>query len=85
MNFGFTEEQELLREQVRRFLDKKCPLSEVRKIADSKAGFSQDLWNEMAELGWLGITIPENYGGLGMGWVDLIVVLEECGRSLFPS
>ena len=39
----------------------------------------------MAELGWLGITIPENYGGLGMGWVDLIVVLEECGRSLFPS
>lgn len=85
MNFGFTEEQELLREQVRRFLDKECPLSAVRKIAETKAGFSPDLWNKMAGLGWLGITIPENYGGLGMGWVDLIVVLEECGRSLFPS
>jgi len=85
MNFGFTEEQELLRDQVRRFLDTSCPMTEVRKIMKEPRGFSRELWRQMAELGWLGLVIPVDFGGVGLSWVDLIVILEETGRSLYPS
>jgi alkylation response protein AidB-like acyl-CoA dehydrogenase len=85
MNFGFTEEQELLRSEVRKLLDRRCPLPEVRKLMETDAGYSAELWGELAELGWLGLTIPESYGGAGLGWVDFVVLLEETGRSLFPS
>ncbi len=85
MNFGFTEEQELLRAEVRKFLDASCPLGEVRRIAESPEGFSRELWKQIAELGWTGLTIPEAYGGAGLGSVDQVVVLEETGRSLFPA
>ena len=84
MNFGFTEEQELLREQVRRFMQSDCPMREVRTIAKSADGFSKGLWSKMGELGWLGLVIPERFGGLGLKWVDLVVVLEETGRGLSP-
>lgn len=85
MNFGFTEEQELLRAELRKFLDQNCPLDEVRKLAESQEGFSRSFWERMGELGWLGLTIGEEGGGVGLGWVDLVVVLEETGRSLYPS
>ncbi|HEX5064723.1 MAG TPA: acyl-CoA dehydrogenase family protein [Myxococcota bacterium] len=85
MNFGFTEEQELLRAEVRKFLDQNCPLEEVRKLAETESGFSKDFWMRMAELGWVGLTFPEAHGGVGLGWEDLVVVLEETGRTLFPS
>jgi len=85
MDFGFSEEQELLRAEVRKFLDQNCPLEEVRKLAETPAGFSRHLWERMAELGWVGLTLPDEHGGVGLGWVDLAVVLEETGRTLFPS
>jgi len=85
MNFGFTEEQDLLRQEVRKFLDAHCPLPEVRHLMETPEGFSRDLWKQIGELGWLGLTIPEAHGGAGLGWVDLVVVLEETGRTLFPS
>ena len=87
MNFGFTDEQELLRNEVRKFLDESCPLETVRKITEdaSGPGFSRDHWQHIADLGWLGLTVPELHGGAGLGFVDLVVVLEETGRSLFPS
>jgi alkylation response protein AidB-like acyl-CoA dehydrogenase len=85
MNFGFTEEQELLRSEVRKLLDTRCPLDEVRRIAETPEGFSRDLWKQIGELGWLGLTVPESYGGAGLGWVDQVVLLEETGRTLFPS
>jgi alkylation response protein AidB-like acyl-CoA dehydrogenase len=85
MNFGFTEEQELLRAEVRKLLDQDCPLAEVRKLAETPEGFSRELWKRIAELGWVGLTIPEAYGGAGLGQVDQVVLLEETGRSLFPS
>lgn len=87
MNFGFTDEQELLRNEVRKFLDESCPLEQVRKITEdaSGPGFSRDHWQHIADLGWLGLTVPELHGGAGLGFVDLVVVLEETGRSLFPS
>ena len=84
MNFGFTEEQELLRDQVWRFMQQDCPMTEVRRIAASPNGFSKALWQRMGELGWLGLVIPEQYGGLGLRWVDLVVLLDETGRGLCP-
>jgi len=85
MHFGFTEEQELLRAEVRKFLDQNCPLEEVRKIAETPEGVARRLYDRMAELGWVGLTLPDRHGGIGLGWVDLVVVLEETGRTLFPS
>ena len=85
MNFGFTEEQDLLRAEVRKFLDQNCPLEEVRKIAETEEGYSQSYFRRAAELGWVGLTLPAKYGGMGLSWFDLVVVLEETGRSLFPS
>lgn len=85
MNFGFTDEQELLRAEVRKFLDQNCPLKEVRKIAETEEGYSQSYFRRAAELGWVGLTLPEKYGGMGLSYFDLVVVLEETGRSLFPS
>ena len=85
MDFGFSDEQDLLRAEVRKLLDARCPLGEVRKLMETPAGYSAELWSELAQLGWLGLTIPEGFGGAGLGWVDLVVLLQETGRSLFPS
>ena len=87
MNFGFTEEQELLRSEVRKWLDENCPMDEVRVVTEVEEGegFSREQWKAIAELGWLGLTIPEEFGGAGLGQVDLVVLLEEAGRSLFPA
>src|SRR3972149_2202733 len=65
MNCGFTEEQELLRAEVCKFLDQRCPLDEVRKLVETPEGFSRELWKETAELGWLGPTIPPAPRGAG--------------------
>jgi len=85
MNFGFTDEQELLRREVRKFLDEQCPLGEVRRIADTPDGYASEQWKQLGELGWLGLVIPERYGGSDLGWEELVVLLEEAGRTLFPA
>jgi len=85
MNFGFTEEQEFLRSTAREFLAAECPMTRVRELLDDPAGSSQELWQRMAELGWLGLLVPESLGGAGLGMVELVVVLEELGRALTPS
>ena len=84
MNFGFTEEQNLLREQVSRFMAEACSMAKVRELMATEDGFDDTLWRQVSELGWLGLTIPEKFGGLGLKWIDLAVVLEECGRGLCP-
>ena len=85
MNFGFTEEQEILRDQIRKFLSQESPISEVRRVSATQKGYNEEHWQTAASLGWLGLTVPETYGGSGMNWVDLIVLLEEQGRALHPS
>ena len=85
MNFGFSEEQELLRSEVRKFLDEQSPMDEVRRVMATAEGYSTELWKQLGELGWLGLITPEAYGGAGLGFVDLMPLLEETGRSLFPS
>ena len=85
MNFGFTEEQDLLRAELRKFLDQNASLERVREIVETESGMDVALWNRMAELGWVGLTMPEEHGGVGLDLETLLVVLEETGRSLFPS
>jgi len=85
MDFGLSEEQELLRSEVRKFLDQNASMDEVRRIMDTPLGCDKSLWARMAELGWVGLTMPEEHGGVGLDLVTLLVVLEETGRSLFPS
>ncbi len=87
MNFGFNEEQELLRAEVRKFLDQNATLERVREIVEAEDGPGTDpaLWARMAELGWVGLNMPEEHGGVGLDLETLLVVLEETGRTLFPS
>ena len=85
MDFGFSEEQDLLRQSARDFLAKECPMTTVRKLMDDETGHSPDLWKKMGELGWQGLILPEKYGGIGLDFVDLVVVLEEMGRVVMPG
>jgi alkylation response protein AidB-like acyl-CoA dehydrogenase len=83
VNFAFSEEQEELRNVVRQFLEAKSPESAVREQMETERGFDPDVWKQMAEqLGLQSLTIPEEYGGQGFGYVELIVVLEEMGKTL---
>ena len=81
------EEQRMLSKTARDFVRERAPAARLRGFRDCRdeLGFSRDLWREMAELGWLGLQIPEAYGGLGLGFFDLCVVLEETGRELLPE
>ncbi len=85
MDMEFSEEQQHLMETARRFLEKECPLSLVRGLETNELGFSPDLWRRMAALGWLGLPLPPEYRGYGMGSVDLVVLAKEMGRALCPS
>lgn len=85
MNFNLSEEQEMLKNMARDFLTDKCPKALVREIEQSDKGYSLELWREMAGLGWMGLVFPENYGGSGMSFLDLSVLLEEIGRACLPA
>lgn len=85
MDFTFSAEQDALRESVRAFLADRSPSAYVREMADDARGFTDDLWRQVVDLGWTGILIPEEQGGLGLGLVDAVVVLEEMGRVTFPG
>jgi alkylation response protein AidB-like acyl-CoA dehydrogenase len=83
VNFAFSEEQDQLRDAVRRFLEAKSPSSEVRRLMETTEGYDPAVWNQMAnELGLQSIHIPEEYGGQGFTFVELAIVLEEMGRVL---
>lgn len=85
MDFTLSAEQELLKKEIRHFLETECPKSTVRKLADTQTGYSAEMWRKMAELGWLGLVLPEEYGGVGGSLMDLAVLLEEVGRATVPS
>jgi alkylation response protein AidB-like acyl-CoA dehydrogenase len=85
LDFGFSEEQEMLRQSARALLERESPPAHVRQMMQDERGYSPELWRKMAELGWFGLVLPEAYGGAGLGYVDLVVVAEEMGRALMPS
>jgi alkylation response protein AidB-like acyl-CoA dehydrogenase len=80
-----SEEQEILRKSARDFLTEKCPKTLVREMERDEKGYSPELWKEMADLGWMGLAFPEEYGGGGMSFLDLAILLEEMGRALLPG
>ncbi|HMJ77321.1 MAG TPA: acyl-CoA dehydrogenase family protein [Iamia sp.] len=83
MNFAFSDEQEELRKVVRQFLENKSAETAVREQMDTEAGYDTAVWSQMAEqLGLQGLAIPEEYGGSGYGFIELVVIFEEMGRSL---
>jgi acyl-CoA dehydrogenase len=84
MNFDFSDDQKMLRDSARRFLSEKCTTKVVRKVFEGEQGYDRELWKQIAEMGWLGTAIPEEYGGLGLGHLELCVVAEELGRALAP-
>jgi len=84
MNFEFSDEQLMLREQARGFLSQHCPPSSVRQVLDSDVAYDQPLWQKVVEMGWTATTIPENYGGLGLGYYELAIIAEEMGRAVAP-
>jgi len=85
MDFDLTEEQEMLRNTAREFLSKECPTTLVREMAVDERGYPAELWRKMADLGWLGLVLPEEYEGMGMGFMDLVILLEETGRACLPG
>ena len=85
MEFAFSDDQEQLRASVRAFLADRTPNSYVRAMADDERGFTDEVWSGMEELGWTGLLVPETAGGLGLGLVDMVVVLEEMGQLPLPG
>jgi len=85
MDLGLTEEQELLKNSARDFLEKEVSEAYVRQMEEDEKGFSPEVWKKMADLGWQGLIVPEEYEGVGFGFLDLIVLLEEFGRALVPG
>ena len=84
MNFDFSDDQKLLKDQAAKFLADKCKPEDVRKILESDAPYDKALWQGLAEMGFLGTTIAEEYGGLGLGYLELCVIAEELGRACAP-
>src|SRR6202047_362021 len=84
MNFDFSDEQKQLRDEARKFLAEECPPKAVRVVLDGKEPYDRDLWKGLAEMGFLGVAIPEAYGGAGAGHLELCVIAEEMGRALAP-
>jgi len=85
MTYDLNEEQSMLRDSAHKFLAEECPGEFVRRMAEDEKGFTTELWQKMAELGWMGLAIPEEYGGSGMSFLHLAVLLAEMGYYCLPG
>ena len=85
MNFGFNDEQELLRSTARKFFENEVGSETVRRLMETPEGMTPELWTKLAEQGWLGLVFPDQYDGMGLGLVDLVVLMEEMGRAVVPG
>lgn len=85
MQFGLNESQEFLRDSARKFFSGECPITEVRRLMETDTAYDASLWAKLAEQGYTGIIFPEEFGGVGLGLVELILLMEEAGRALLPG
>ena len=85
MDLDFTSEQEMLRDSAARFMANECPYDRVKEIEESAEGYDPKLWQQVIELGWTGLLFPEEYGGYGGQFMDLVIIMEEMGKMVFPS
>ena len=85
MELGLTETQQMLRTSAREFLAAECPTSYVRDMESDERGYAPESWDALARMGWLGLVFPSEYGGEGMGMIELAILLEETGAALLPG
>ncbi|MBN1664407.1 MAG: acyl-CoA/acyl-ACP dehydrogenase [Deltaproteobacteria bacterium] len=85
MNLDFSSEQTMLRDSAAKFFANECNYEKVKHLEESEKGYSPELWQKVAELGWTGLLFPESYGGYGGSFLDLVIILEEMGKACFPS
>ena len=85
MDLGLNETQQMLKTGARQFLEAECPISHVRDMEQDERGYTTQMWDKLAGLGWLGLVFPEECGGGGLGFVELAILLEETGRALLPG
>lgn len=85
MDFGLTDEQEMLKRSARDFLQKECPKQLVRQVDETDSGYSPELWRKMSDLGWMGLPFPSKYGGGDGSFLDLAVLLEAMGHNVVPG
>ena len=85
MDYSLNEGQEMLKKSARDFLASECPKSLVRQMVEDEKGYTPELWEKMAGLGWMGLAFPEKYGGTDGSFLDLVVLLEEMGRACLPG
>lgn len=85
MDLDFTSEQQMLRESAAKFFANECNYDKVKDIEETKEGYSPELWQKVVELGWTGMIFPEDCGGYGGTFMDLVIIMEEIGKAVFPS
>lgn len=85
MDFGFSEQQEMFRTSVRDALEREYPMDVVREVEEKKIDYSREFYAKMAQMGWLGLMIPEQYGGESSNWIDAAILYEEAGKALLSS
>ena len=85
MDFGLNEGQQMLKTSARAFLERECPHTYVREMEENEKGYTTEMWEKLADLGWLGLVIPERYGGLEMSFLNMALLLEEMGRANLPG
>src|SRR5258708_35021919 len=85
MQFGLSENQEILKDSGRKFFAGECPMEEVRRLIETDTAYDESLWAKLAGQGYTGIIFPEEYGGGGLGKVEIIILMEEAGRALLPG
>jgi alkylation response protein AidB-like acyl-CoA dehydrogenase len=85
MQFGLSESQEFLKDSARKFFAGECPSAEMRRLMDTDTAYDAALWSKLTDQGYTGIIFPEEYGGVGLGKVELLLLMEEAGRALLPG
>jgi alkylation response protein AidB-like acyl-CoA dehydrogenase len=85
MQFGLSESQEFLKDSARKFFAGECPSSEIRRLMETDTAYDAGLWAKLTDQGYTGIIFPEEYGGVGLGKVELMLLMEEAGRALLPG
>jgi acyl-CoA dehydrogenase len=85
MEFGLSESQDFLKNSARKFFAGECPAAEMRRLMETDTAYDSSLWSKLTEQGYTGIIFPEAYGGVGLGKVELMLLMEEAGRALLPG
>src|ERR1700757_4764041 len=85
MQFGLSESQQMLKDTAKKFFAGECAMPETRKLMETETAYDAGLWRKLSEQGFTGIIIPEEFGGMGLGMVELILLMEEAGYALLPG